>query len=336
MERLRANKAGFFLEGGFRPWKQVPVFFKENEEGMVIMAMKKSFPMVCILLLVLGLCFAPTAYADVDGKVNWVDGYISAVGYGAVAKGNMAQSKPLSRRAAIGDAYRNLLEMIKGVKIDAATTVENFMVSQDIIKTQIDGVVKGATIYREDYERQPDGSLMATVEMRVCISSCPGTTTIVQALNVGQNNDPPFVPQKRLQETPVVNVPPPPKEYKIIYDATRPVTGIVVNLEGQIFERVLLPVVIVEDIGDSPVTIYSAKSVNPAVIRTHGIVRYADTIKQACKNPRLGDNVMIIPASGITKEKMIVVKGEAARLIKETTAHGNDYLSEAKVVISAQ
>ena len=33
---------------------------------------------------------------------------------------------------------------------------------------------------------------------------------------------------------------------------------------------------------------------------------------------------------------MIVVKGEAARLIKETTSHGNDYLSEAKVVISAQ
>jgi hypothetical protein len=65
-------------------------------------------------------------------------------------------------------------------------------------------------------------------------------------------------------------------------------------------------------------------------------VRYADTIEQARKNPRLGDNVMIIPASGITKEKMIVVKGEAARLIKETTAHGNDYLSEAKVVISAQ
>jgi len=45
---------------------------------------------------------------------------------------------------------------------------------------------------------------------------------------------------------------------------------------------------------------------------------------------------MIIPASKITKENMIVLRGEAARLIKETTAHGNDYLSEARVVISAQ
>jgi len=45
---------------------------------------------------------------------------------------------------------------------------------------------------------------------------------------------------------------------------------------------------------------------------------------------------MIIPASRITNENMIVVKGEAARLIKETTSHGNDYLSEAKVVIATQ
>jgi hypothetical protein len=65
-------------------------------------------------------------------------------------------------------------------------------------------------------------------------------------------------------------------------------------------------------------------------------VRYADSIDQARNNTHLGDNVMIIPASKITKENMIVLRGEAARLIKETTAHGNDYLSEARVVISAQ
>jgi len=302
---------------------------------MGVMAMKR-FPVFCIVLFVLGFCIAPAAYSAENGEINWVEGYVSAQGYGAAAKVSMAQSKPLARRAAIADAYRNLLEIIKGVKVDSATTVENFMVTQDVIKTQIDGVVKGAKIHKEAYENQPDGSIMATVEMHVCISSCPGTMSIVQALNVAQNNDAPFVPQKRLQDTPLVNVPPPPKEFKITYDASQPVTGIVVNLEGQVFERVLLPVVIAEEIGDSLVTIYSAKSVNPAVIRTHGIVRYADTVEQARKNTRLGNNVMIIPASSITKENMIVVKGEAARLIKETTAHGNDYLREAKIVISAQ
>jgi hypothetical protein len=95
-------------------------------------------------------------------------------------------------------------------------------------------------------------------------------------------------------------------------------------------------VVVAEELGDSLVTVYSAKCVSPSVIRTYGTVRYVDSLDQARNNPRLGDNAMIIPASRITKENMIVVKGEAARLIKETTSHGNDYLSEAKVVISAR
>jgi hypothetical protein len=303
---------------------------------MVIITMKKIFPIFCMLLLVVGLCFTPMASVAGDGEINWVEGYVGAVGYGAAAKGNMAQSRPLARRAAIADAYRNLLEIVKGVKIDSTTTVENFMVNQDLIKTQIDGVVKGGNIHKETYEAQQDGSLMATVEMRICISSCPGAKSLVQALNIGQNANAPYVPQKNIQETPLANVPPAPKEYKIFYDPNRPVTGIVVNLEGRIFERVLLPVVVAEELGDDLITVYSAKSVNPAVIRTYGTVRYVDSIEQARNNPRLGNNVMIIPASKITKENMIVVKGEAARLIKETTAHGNDYLNDAKVIISAQ
>ena len=299
--------------------------------------MKKRFPIFCVVLFVVGLCLTPFAYAAGDGEINWVAGYVSATGNGAAAaKGNMAQAKPLARRAAVADAYRNLLETIKGVKIDSSTTVENFMVTLDVIKTQINGVVKNTKIYKETFEAQPDGSILATVEIRLCISACPGTKSLVQALNMGQQKEAPYVPQKRLQDIPVVNVPPPPKEYKIVYDATRPITGIVVTLEGRVFERVLLPVVVAEELGDSLVTVYSAKSVSPSVIRTYGTVRYVDSVEQARNNSRLGDNAMIIPASRITKENMIVVKGEAARLIKETTSHGNDYLSEAKVVISAQ
>ncbi|MGV8057669.1 MAG: LPP20 family lipoprotein [Smithellaceae bacterium] len=297
--------------------------------------MKKRFPVFCIFF-VLWFCLTPLAYSAPEGEINWVGGYVSAVGYGAAAKGNMAQSKPMARRAAISDAYRNLLEIIKGVKVDSTTTVENFMVNQDLIKTQIDGVVKGAKITKESYEAQQDGSLMANVEMRVCISGCPGTMSIIQALNIEPVNNAPSIPQKGLPEVALANAPPPPKEYKIVYDTTRPVTGIVFNLEGRVFQRVLLPVVVAEELGDSLVTVYSAKSVNPAVIRTYGTVRYADSLDQARNNPHLGNNVMIIPASGITKENMIIIKGEAARLIKETMAHGNDYLSEAKVIVSNQ
>lgn len=301
--------------------------------------MKRRIPIFYMVFLVVGLCVASLACAAETGEINWAEGFVSAVGTGAAAKTesrSLAQLRPLAKRAAMADAYRNLLETIKGVKVDSTTTVENFMVTQDVIKTQIEGIVKGARIFKEGYETQQDGSLLATVEMHICISSCPGARSIVQALNLDPKKEPPYVPSQRLQDVPVVNIPQPPKEYKIIYDASKPVTAIIFNLEGRGFEKVLLPVVVAEGLGDGLVTVYSAKNVTPAVVRTHGVVRYANNLDQAKSNPRNGDNVMIIPVSDITKENMVVVKAEAARLIKETTSHGNDYLGEAKVVIANQ
>jgi hypothetical protein len=88
--------------------------------------------------------------------------------------------------------------------------------------------------------------------------------------------------------------------------------------------------------GNKPLTVYSVKSVDPQIIRTYGVVRYADSIEQARQNPYLGENVIIIPVSGITKENMVMIGIDAARIIRETTSHGNDYLKSAKVIIAAK
>jgi hypothetical protein len=76
--------------------------------------------------------------------------------------------------------------------------------------------------------------------------------------------------------------------------------------------------------------------VAPQVIRTYGIVRYADSVEQARQNAHLGNNVIVVPVSGITKEDMIIIEFNAARIIRETTSHGNDYLGQAKVIIAAK
>ena len=79
-----------------------------------------------------------------------------------------------------------------------------------------------------------------------------------------------------------------------------------------------------------------SRSVEPQIIRTYGVVRYADSVEQAKQNPHLGNNVMIVPVSGVTKENMIVIGFDVARIIRETTSHGNDYLKNAKVIIAAK
>ena len=127
-----------------------------------------------------------------------------------------------------------------------------------------------------------------------------------------------------------------PKTQDIVYESSKPVTGIIFNLQGLFFERVILPVVITIGDGNKPFTVYSVKSVEPQVIRTYGVVRYADSVDQARQNPHLGDNMMIVPVTGVTKENMIIIGIDAARLIRETTSHGNNYLKNAKVAITAK
>ena len=75
------------------------------------------------------------------GSVNWTDGYIEAVGIGAPPQRNigMPQARPMALRAAQVDAYRNLLEVVNGVRVDSTTTIRDFTVESDIINTRSRG-----------------------------------------------------------------------------------------------------------------------------------------------------------------------------------------------------
>jgi hypothetical protein len=274
-----------------------------------------------------------------EGKINWVDGYISATGEGtATPSGNKAKDQLRAVRAATILAQRALLETVKELKIDSQTKVQNKMVQDDVINTRIEGTIQGAEIVKQNVRWEGDTPI-ATVEVRICLSgvgSCKSEKSLISALNLDQKIEQANVPQQRLEDIVSKQETALPKTQDIVYDSSRPVTGVIFNLQGIFFERVILPVVITMDDGNKPFTVYSAKSVDPQVIRTYGIVRYADSVDQAKQNPHLGDNTMIVPATGATKENMIVIGIDAARLIRETTSHGNNYLKNAKVAITAK
>jgi hypothetical protein len=71
----------------------------------------------------------------------------------------------MAERAAMVVALRNLLEVIKGVRIDSETVVENFMTTSDIIRTQVSGIVRGAMPVKKQY--LSDGSVEITVGMKM-------------------------------------------------------------------------------------------------------------------------------------------------------------------------
>jgi hypothetical protein len=322
-----------------------------------------------LALMALWLVFPTQGYPaekKVDaGNVNWIEGYISATGYGtARASANKVADRIMARRAAVADAQRVLLETVKGVRIDSTSRVENMMLKEDKIVTQVSGVIQAAQLVKENME-WTDGAPLATVEMRLCLNPdrCTAGKSLLTALNLDSRNEPPHVPPQRFTiapapeastaqatqappATPENPVPPQvaapankpikveakPRFYP--FDNSKPVTGVIVDLEGRFFERELMPVVATFGEDKTPFTVYSAKYVNPKVIRTYGVIRYAESVEQGKKNPQIGDNVLVIPAENITKENMIIIHRDSAHKIRETISHGNDYLSEAKVIIA--
>ncbi len=102
-----------------------------------------------------------------QGMINWTSGEVYATGIGAPPPNavNPAQARAMAERAAQVVAYRNLLEIVKGVRVDSETVVENFMTKSDIIRTKVDGIIKGAMPVKKQY--LSDGSVEVTLVMRM-------------------------------------------------------------------------------------------------------------------------------------------------------------------------
>ena len=303
--------------------------------------MKFKLFVLSIIVICLIWTFGQQIYAQEKGtgQINWVEGYISAKGEGtATPIGNRVKDQLRAVRAATILSQRALLETVKELKIDSQTKVRNKMVQEDTVNTRIEGTIQGAEIVKQDV-RWEGNTPFATVEMRICLSgigACKSETSLISALNLDHKSEQTNVPIQRLHDIAPKQEPIAQRVQNIIYDSTKPVTGIIFNLQGLFFERVILPVVITFGDGNKPFTVYSVRSVAPLIIRTYGVVRYTDSVEQARQNPHLGSNPMIIPVSEITRENMIVVEFHAGRIIRETTSHGNDYLKNAKVIIATK
>jgi hypothetical protein len=273
------------------------------------------------------------------GSVNWVDGYVSAIGKGTTnPTPNRVKDEMRALRVATLLAQRSLLETLKGVRINSQTRVENIMLQEDTVNARVEGTVRGAEIASQDVRWEGDKPV-ATVELRVCFSGmggCKSEKSLISALNLDRMDEQSDTPRQRFNDIESKPGSMPQRIQDLIYDSSKPVTGIILNLKGLYFERVILPVVIAAEDASKPITVYSVKNVEPQVIRTYGVVRYADSVEQAKQNPHLGLNPIIVPVAAVTRENMIQIGFDAARVIRETTLYGNDYLKSAKVIIAAK
>lgn len=114
------------------------------------------------------------------GEVDWSGNTIRARGTGVIDPGttNPAQARLMAERAAVVVAQRNLLEIIKGVRVDSETRVENFMTDYDVVYSRVDGVVKGAR--QLGPARFDDAAGIVQVELEIDLYAGDGLSGAVQ------------------------------------------------------------------------------------------------------------------------------------------------------------
>jgi uncharacterized coiled-coil protein SlyX len=99
------------------------------------------------------------------GSIDWVAQKVVAKGVGAPPQKyyGKPQARPLAQRAAITDARRNLLEVIKGVHVDSTTVVNNWMVKDDAIVTRVQGLIQNSRV--DNIQYMSDGTVEAVISM---------------------------------------------------------------------------------------------------------------------------------------------------------------------------
>lgn len=97
------------------------------------------------------------------GEVNWTEGVIKMRGEGAppMKTESIAQARLMAVRAAKTDAMRNFLEVVNGVRVDSETIVKDMEVVSDVIRTKVEGVVKGFLTDKPHY--LSDGSVYVDI-----------------------------------------------------------------------------------------------------------------------------------------------------------------------------
>lgn len=246
--------------------------------------------------------------AEQGAEVDWTDMEIIVRGIGAPPTNvSPAQRRPMAIRAAKADALRNLLEVTQGVDVSSETTVENAMVSSDIIRTKVQGCVQGARVDRTKY--MSDGSvevylkmLMSGDLMDAVLPDNDWKTPKPQApvsTGGGAPSNPPPPP------------PPPPKPPEV--KPGEP-TGLIVDCRGLKVKAALAPNILSE----SGEKLYGTEFLSEEVGDKDGIVWYCKTLDEAKANKdRLGANPMIVravKAQGKNNCDVVVPKDAADKL----------------------
>jgi hypothetical protein len=253
-----------------------------------------------------------------QGSVNWSAGYIEAVGIGAPPDRSIGKinARPLALRAAKIDAQRNLLEITKGVRIDSQTVVKDFTVESDVINTQVEGLVKGAQVVKQEY--MSDGTVEVT--MRMPLYGDLSRVVLPAALDKKKEVSPP---------APVAAAPPSPTP-TVTTPAPAAYTGLVVDARGASARPAMSPRIYDEDGKE----VYGSANVDREYAVQQGMSGYARDLNAAQSNQRVTANpltVKCLRASGPGRSDLVISNADAQSI--RASAETMTFMKKCRVMI---
>ena len=212
----------------------------------------------------------------VEAAAQWNEGRITAEGFGTPpANAYGAKANIMARRAAIVDAQRNLAEQVNGVQVDAETTVENFVINSDIVKTKVSALIKGAIVVEE--HAMPDGSYRVVMSMP--LYGAQGLAAAVMPAIRDMN--PPMPPPPVISATITTQI-----------QMSGTYTGVIIDAEGMGLKPSFSPVIY----DTSGRAIYGVSNINYDRAIERGMVGYAGSLYDAQTLPRIGGSPLVVKA----------------------------------------
>lgn len=255
-----------------------------------------------------------------NGSVNWTKGVVQAKGIGTPPEKyyGKPQARPLALRAAKLDALRNLLEATKGVRISSTTTVKDFVISSDIIMSQVQGMVKGAQIVHQEY--MSDGTVEVTMQM----SLMGGFAQLILPMEIKQvESVRPVLPVHK-EPLPPIAEPSAPKPVSEVF------TGMVIDARGINARPAMAPKVLNEN-GEE---VYGSAYVSREFAVQQGMSGYAKDLTAAQSNPRVTNSPLTVKGlrtEGHGRSDIVISNADASRL--RSASEHLAFLKKCRVMI---
>jgi hypothetical protein len=246
-----------------------------------------------------------------NGCIDWTTRIIYSNGIGAPNPDMPeAAQRPGAIRAAQQIALRNALETIKGIFLNSSTTVEDFMVKNDVIQTKVSGFIRG--FEQKGKERyMSDGSVEVT--MMIPLDGIGGISDQLLGTSIGEKPS-------------VTSFEGAPQGKKAIV-----FTGLIIDCTGLHIKPALAPKII--DEGGREV--YGSAYVSREWAIKYGIVGYSKEVKAAAKLvDRVGKTpgrIKAVKAQGDNATDVVISDADAADV--RSAAENLKFLSECRVIL---